>query len=123
MIYFVGSLKTSAHPFSIFVVGEYVSQDDKKFVLRNVARVMEMPNPQGMMGLNFITDHFFTSDSNADVERESIWVSRLLDPNEDKFIVKQLDDFYTGVRAKKTGIALPKLSASTLINQDGRPLK
>lgn len=114
MSYYIGLLKNPAHPFSTYVVGEFVSQTDTKVILRNVARIIEMPQPSGQMGLNFMTDNFFSVDSNSETDKENFIFGRLLDPESDRTSQNLIESFYSKMRANRSGIAIPSLDTSAL---------
>lgn len=114
MSYFVGAVKNPGHPFQTFVIGEFVAEDGSRTVtLRYAARVMEVPGREGV-GLNFMTDSFFTVDRNVELGKETFLMWRLLDPELDSKMIRQIDDFYSQLRASRSGLLTPKLDASQI---------
>lgn len=113
MPYFVGALKDAGHPFMTFIIGDFVAEDEINLTIRNAARIMEMPG-QGGMGLNFMTDSFFTVDRNVTLERQMFLMWRILDPELDLKMIRQVDDFYSKIRANRSGLVTPTLDAGQI---------
>lgn len=110
MNYFVGSLKNPGHPFSTFIVGEMVSEEETYFMVSNVIKVIENPNPNQhpnqpmQIGMMFLNDEFFTTDTPAKIEKEVFLISKVLDPDKDHKMIRHLDNHYSRVRLAKSGL-------------------
>lgn len=111
-MYFVGSVRNPGHVFSTFLVGEYVSEENGHFVVANVIKVIENPNPNpgpsGAMqiGLMFLHDEFFTSETPVKIQKDVLLLSKILDPDKDSKMIRHLDNHYAKVRATKSGLVL-----------------
>lgn len=102
--YWVGSLKSTGHPFATFLVGEYVDQDEKTITLAMPIRVIEVPNQQGGMVYQFLQDEFFTTPTPVKVEKEVVFISKILDPATDAKMYSQIMSHYTQLRMSKSGL-------------------
>lgn len=110
MSYIVGSLKSPGHPFSTFVVAEIISEDERSFVVSRMLKVVENPSPaqdpNGPMrlGMMFLNDEFFGSDSPATIQKDAFMISKILDPIMDQKMISHIESHHTRTRMARSGI-------------------
>lgn len=102
--YWVGALRFTGHPLSTFLLAEFVSEEEDGYLVRNVLRAIESPNEDGRVGLNFMTDGFFTEDVPVKVEKSSLVMSRMLDPEKDHRAISQINKFISNLRMSRAGL-------------------
>jgi len=100
--FWVGSVKSLGNPFNIYIVGEYIMEDPESVMIRNVIRILESPTQQGI-GLNFLTDNFFTTDNEVKIEKSNILMYRIFNPETDSQMIKQIKEYLTKTRMKRMG--------------------
>jgi len=110
MNYFVGSVRNPGHVFSTFLVGEFVSEENSHYLVANVIKVIENPNPNPnphggvQIGLMFLHDEFFTSETPVKIEKDILLMSKVLDPDKDSKMIRHLDSHYAKTRMAKSGL-------------------
>lgn len=109
--FWVGSVKNPGHPFASYVVGEIVADEGERVLLTRLIRVIEMPNDKGM-GLNFMPDNFFTTDTPVPVEKSGFIFYRILDPDTDTKMIRQVQDTYARIRMTKAGLVAATFDAN-----------